>query len=57
VFFTCIFAGGLGLFFGVYYSVLALFFLGMITVFYQTLNSDVPRLTGTDSLLKAIPGM
>lgn len=57
VIFTCIFAGGLGLFFSIYYACLGGFFLGMLTVFFQTLELEVPRLMGTDSCMRNIPGI
>lgn len=49
--------GEIGLFYLVYYSCLAGFFVGMLAVFYQTIDSDRPKLTGDSSLLKGNPGM
>lgn len=47
----------IGVFYLIYYSLLAGFFVGMLAIFYQTVDESKPKLTGTDSLLKANPGM
>jgi len=47
----------IGIFYLIYYSLLAGFFVGMLAIFYQTVDENKPKLTGTDSLLKANPGM
>lgn len=41
----------------IYYLCLAGFFVGMLAVFYQTVDEKRPKLTGDSSLLKANPGM
>ncbi|KAK7462644.1 hypothetical protein BaRGS_00038324 [Batillaria attramentaria] len=47
----------IGAFYLVYYICLAGFFVGMLAVFYQTMDMQRPRLTGDSSLLKGNPGM
>jgi len=47
----------LGFFYLIYYICLAAFFIGTISVFYQTVDWDHPKLQGEDSLLKGNPGM
>eukprot|EP00745_Piridium_sociabile_P006248 TRINITY_DN140246_c0_g1_i1.p1 TRINITY_DN140246_c0_g1~~TRINITY_DN140246_c0_g1_i1.p1 ORF type:complete len:299 (+),score=51.49 TRINITY_DN140246_c0_g1_i1:82-978(+) len=47
----------IGLFYLIYYACLAGFFVGMLAVFYQTVDEKRPKLTGTSSLLKGNPGM
>lgn len=47
----------IGLFYLIYYSCLAGFFVGMLAVFYQTVDEKRPKLTGSSSLLKGNPGM
>jgi len=47
----------IGIFYLIYYSCLAGFFCATIAVFYQTIDSDHPKLQGSDSLLKGNPGM
>ncbi|KAL8608801.1 hypothetical protein ACOMHN_059483 [Nucella lapillus] len=47
----------IGVFYLIYYICLAGFFVGMLAVFYQTVDQKRPKLTGESSLLKANPGM
>ncbi|XP_076436088.1 sodium/potassium-transporting ATPase subunit beta-like [Babylonia areolata] len=47
----------IGVFYLIYYSCLAGFFVGMLAVFYQTVDEKRPKLTGDSSLLKGNPGM
>lgn len=47
----------IGAFYLVFYTILLGFFVGMLAVFYQTIDGDRPRLTGESSLLKGNPGM
>lgn len=47
----------IGLFYLVYYACLAGFFVGMLAVFYQTMDVDRPKLLGDSSLLRGNPGM
>merc|ERR1712137_76210 len=49
--------GKIGIFYVIYYSCLAGFFAGMLSVFYYTLNWNQSRLQGSDSLLKQNPGL
>lgn len=46
----------IGFFYLVYYTMLFGFFVGMLAVFYQTVDDNAPKLTGDASLLKANPG-
>lgn len=45
------------LFYIIYYGVLAGFFGGMLAVFYHTLDWNIPKLMGSDTLLKQNPGL
>ncbi|RUS70522.1 hypothetical protein EGW08_021722 [Elysia chlorotica] len=47
----------IGIFYVIYYACLAGFFAATLAVFNQTLDSDNPKLQGSDSLLKGNPGM
>ncbi|ESO98925.1 hypothetical protein LOTGIDRAFT_213719 [Lottia gigantea] len=47
----------IGFFYLIFYACLAGFFAALIAVFYQTIDEKYPKLMGTDSLLKANPGM
>lgn len=47
----------IGVFYLIYYACLAGFFVGMLAVFYQTVDEKRPKLTGDSSLLKGNPGM
>ncbi|KAL3847632.1 hypothetical protein ACJMK2_018633 [Sinanodonta woodiana] len=49
--------GEIGLFYLIFYSCLAGFFAAMMAVFYQTLDWNIPRLRGADSLLRQNPGL
>ena len=46
----------IGIFYLIYYSCLAAFFISMIAIFYQTVDINKPKLTGDSSLLKGNPG-
>ncbi|KAK7484749.1 hypothetical protein BaRGS_00024034 [Batillaria attramentaria] len=47
----------IGLFYLIYYACLAGFWIGLLSVFYKTLDVTNPKLTGDASLLKGNPGM
>lgn len=51
-----LFSAEIGAFYLVFYTILLGFFVGMLAVFYQTIDGDRPRLTGESSLLKGNPG-
>lgn len=47
----------IGVFYLVFYSVLAGFFAGMLMIFFETMDETRPSQTGMDSLIKGNPGM
>ncbi|XP_059165239.1 sodium/potassium-transporting ATPase subunit beta-like [Physella acuta] len=47
----------IGIFYLVFYSCLAGFFIATIAVFYETIDADQPKLQGDSSLLKGNPGL
>ncbi|XP_060583120.1 sodium/potassium-transporting ATPase subunit beta-like isoform X1 [Ruditapes philippinarum] len=49
--------GEITLFYIIYYACLSGFFAGMLAVFYHTLDWNVPKLQGSDTLLKQNPGL
>lgn len=47
----------IGLFYVIYYAFLAGFFMGMLLIFYQTLDNKIPRWLNSNGIIGANPGV
>ncbi len=55
-FFSLIFAVKIGVFYVIYYTLLTLYFLAMLWIFYQTLDDKKPKWENANGIIGTNPG-